>query len=258
MSSETLFLAIGAGMLAGFINTLAGSGSLITLPMLIFLGLPLSVANGTNRIGILLQNVVGLIQFRRHGKLTLPHSGWLLLPIVLGALVGSLIAVDLNEQLMRYAIGMAMIVMLICIVLRPQQWLREQAESTSRMQRMSTGLLFFVIGVYGGFIQAGVGVFLLAALVMHCGLPLLQANGMKLGIIAIFSVPALALFVLHDQVDWYLGSAMAVGQGLGAWLAASFAANNQHATIWMRRLLILVINISIVKLFGLWDLLLMW
>lgn len=246
-------LAIAAGILAGVINTLAGSGSLVTLPMLIFLGLPANVANGTNRAGVIFQNIVGITAFRRHGSLDVMGGIWYIVPAVLGSVVGARIAVDINEQMMNYVIGVVMVIMLFVILLNPKRWLREQSEVEEGRPGLLTLGLFFVIGMYGGFIQAGVGIFLLAALVMGAGYNLAEANALKLVIVLALSISAILVFIANDQVAWGLGLLMAVGQSIGAWLAVRFAVGNPNANLWVRRLLIAIIILSILKLFGIFD-----
>ena len=247
-------LAIFAGILAGIINTLAGSGSLVTLPMLIFLGLPPTVANGTNRVGVIIQNVVGIATFKRGGAMELGKSLWFAVPAMLGAIVGARIAVDLNERAMHMAIGVVMVIMLIVILFDPKRWLKEKSEVADGRPSLLMLGLFFVIGIYGGFIQAGVGIFLLAGLVLGVGYNLTHANAIKLVIVLALSLTAIAVFILNDQVNWGLGLLMAVGQSIGAWMAARFATTNPNANIWVRRLLIFIIVVSIIKMFGIWDL----
>ncbi len=124
----TYLAVIAAGFGAGFINTLAGSGSLITLPLLIFLGLPANVANGTNRVGVLFQNIISTESFRRQQVLD-ARGAWLLgLPAIVGSIIGAKIAVDLDEALMRQVIGVLMIVMLVVIIIRPKRWLLGEME----------------------------------------------------------------------------------------------------------------------------------
>lgn len=247
-------LAIFAGVLAGIINTLAGSGSLVTLPMLIFLGLPPSVANGTNRVGVIIQNIVGVSTFKRRGHLEIGDGIWYTLPAVLGAILGARIAVDLNERAMHITIGVVMVVMLVVILVDPKRWLREISVPQEGRPSLWKLIMFFFIGIYGGFIQAGVGIFLLAALVLGAGYNLIHANAIKLVIILTYSLAAIIVFVMNGQVDWGLGLLMAVGQSTGAWLAARFATGNPNANVWVRRLLIFIIVVSIIKMFGLWDL----
>ncbi len=240
-------LAIFAGALSGVINTLAGSGSLVTLPMLVFLGLPADVANGTNRVGVLLQNVVGISVFRRSGSLQPTFSPWLIGASVTGALLGAWIATILDKSAMEIAIGIVMVVMLIVLISNPKRWLREQSEVTAGRPGWWVLVLFFGIGIYGGFIQAGVGVLLLSALVMVSGYTLNHANMIKLVIVLLMAMISLPLFVLNNQIDWGMGGLMAVGQGIGAWLAANYATRVPNANVWVRRLLIVIVLISIAR-----------
>lgn len=243
---------VAAGFTAGFINTLAGSGSLVTLPLLIFAGLPANVANGTNRVAILLQNVVGVSSFRRSGVLDLAGALKLSLPAILGAVLGAQIAVGLDEQLMRRAIGVVLVVMFFVILLQPRRWLKGRRQSLQGWPTVAHMVLFFGIGVYGGFIQAGVGIFLLAGLVLGVGYDLVRANAVKVGIVLFFTVAALAVFVRNGQVDWAVGLILAVGNMLGAWAAARVAV--ARGAVWVRRLLIAVVVVSAANLLGLFDL----
>ncbi len=244
-------LAMLAGVLAGIINTLAGSGSLITLPMLIFLGLPANVANATNRIGVTLQTVVGVATYQRGGKLNLRGAAWLIGPAMLGSVAGALIARSLDADAMNTVIGVVMVLMLGVVLFNPERWLRAKSEVKPGRPGIGILILFFVLGVYGGFIQAGIGVLLLASMVLGLGYSLVDANGIKLVIVLAFTLVALAIFVAGGQVHWGLGVLMAVGQSVGAWLAARFAVRNKNANVWVRRLLIVVIIASILELFGL-------
>jgi uncharacterized membrane protein YfcA len=219
-----IYLAVlAAGFGAGFINTLAGSGSLITLPLLIFLGIPANVANGTNRVGVLFQNIVSTESFRRREVLDMRGSVILSVPAVLGSLIGAQIAVDLNEELMELAIGVLMVVMLLVIVLRPNRWLQGELKKMGERPSILQLVLFFFIGMYGGFLQAGVGIFLLAGLVLGIGYDLVRANAVKVFIILAFTISSLIVFMINGQVLWGMGLLLAVGNSLGAWAAARMA-----------------------------------
>jgi uncharacterized membrane protein YfcA len=244
-------LTILAGAIAGFVNTLAGSGSLVTLPLLIFIGLPATVANGTNRVAILLQNIVGLNSFRREEVLDIRCVWYLGIPAVIGSILGAQIAVSLNETLMRHVIGVIMVIMLFVILLRPKRWLTgEIIEITSRPTLLQL-VIFFLIGIYGGFIQAGVGIFLLAGLVLAVGYDLVRANAVKVGIILFFTIFALAIFVINDQVNWAIGFILAIGNMIGAWVGARVAV--ERGAVWVRRLLIIVVVVSAANLLGIFD-----
>jgi uncharacterized membrane protein YfcA len=248
-----LYLAvIAAGFVAGFINTLAGSGSLVTLPLLIFLGLPANVANGTNRVAILLQNVVGVSSFRQQEVLDLRGGLMLAAPAVVGSVLGAQIAVNLDEQMMRRTIGALMVVMLIVILVRPKRWLEGRPEARRGRPDWKQLLIFFAIGIYGGFIQAGVGIFLLAGLVLGAGYDLVRANAVKVLIVLCFTLFALGVFLINGQVRWGVGLILAVGNMLGAWVAAWMAV--ERGATFVRWLLIAVVTVAAVNLLGLFDL----
>lgn len=242
-------LLLAAGFIAGFVNTLAGSGSLVTLPALIFLGLPPTVANGTNRLAILMQNVVAVSRFRDFGVLDIRTSGRLAIPAVAGALVGARLAVDLDEELLRRTIGALFLALAPIIVLRPERWLvAQRSERRSTSWPVWVGLFF--VGVYGGFIQAGVGVFLLVCLVLGAGYDLVRANAIKVLIVLCFTVFALLVFVRHDQVAWLPGLILGAGNMAGAWWATRLAT--ERGVEFVRWFLIAVVAISgVALLFGL-------
>lgn len=138
-----IYLAvIAAGFAAGFINTLAGSGSLITLPLLIFLGLPANVANGTNRVGVLFQNIVSTESFRRKGMMDMRGGLILAAPAIIGAIIGARIAVNLNEELMDKVIGALMVVMLVTLFVDPKQWVQGELERLTVRPSLGQLLLF--------------------------------------------------------------------------------------------------------------------
>ncbi len=245
-------LVIAAGTLAGFINTLAGNGSLITLPLLIFLGLPANVANGTNRIAILMQTATSVARYRKTGQLDFRHGLILAIPAVIGGVIGAQVAVSINEQLLRLIIGILMVVMLALLFARPKRWLQGREELISNRPGLGQMTALFFVGLYGGFIQVGVGVFLLAALVLGVGYGLKgMANPIKNLVILCFTILALLVFVLNGQVEWVVGIVLGIGNMIGAWVAVRIPA--QRYANHIRWLLIVMVAASAVKLLGLWD-----
>ncbi len=246
---EWLLFAL-AGVVTGVINTLAGSGSLITLPIFIFLcGLPAPVANGTNRIGVMVQSAVGVVGMSRSGVVDFRGAARLIIPAVAGAALGSRIAVSIDEEAMNYAIGGLMVFMLVVLLVNPRRWIHEGGFDLSTRRRALALPVFFAIGIYGGFIQAGVGIFLLAGLVLLARYTLSAANGIKLVIVAAYGIPTLAIFFLQDQVHMGFGLAMAVFQSIGAWLAVRFVVKMPNADVWIHRLLIAIVAVSAVLFF---------
>jgi len=243
-------LTILAGFIAGFINTIAGSGSVVTLTMLSALGLPSTMANGTNRIGVLLQSITGTITYQKKAPISLKNYRGIILVSVIGALLGTQLAVELNERFLNFAIGTLMIFLLALVLFKPKEWLKEQAIATNRPKWIRYPMFFF-IGIYGGFIQAGVGVFLLSALILGEGLTMVKSNAIKIVIVLFYTIPSLLLFIYYGQVHWKFGILLGLGQIVGAWLSARFATEFPQANKWIRYLLICILIFSIYRFFNL-------
>jgi len=248
-----LALAVLVGAVAGFVNTLAGSGSFLTLPALILLGLPANVANATNRIGVLLAAIVSVGTFRAHDGFPRVRLTWLVLPACVGAAAGAALAARMDPDRFDPILAVLMLAMLAMTLLNPGRWLRDKDAPAAGSARLSTVVVFFVIGVYGGFIQAGAGLFLLTALALNVGVRLAKANAVKNLIVLLFTLPAVLIFALSGLVEWRLGLLLAAGQMVGAWIAAHFAIRSPRADLWIRRLLIVVLSLTAAKLFGLFE-----
>ena len=238
----------GIGLITGFINTLAGGGSALSLPMLMFLGLPANVVNGTNRIAILLQSIVGVNTFRNKKVLQLKSDYHLSIPAIAGSLIGALVAVEINEQLLRKIIAGLMVIMLLMVVFNPDAWVKGQAGKTTTKPTIIQYVIFFLIGFYGGFIQMGVGFFLLAGLVLGCGFDLVKANAIKVLIVLLFTVFSIGIFFMHNQINLTAGLILAVGSMTGAWIGAHFTIKG--GAKYVRYVLIVAMIIVILNLFG--------
>lgn len=215
-------LVVGVGVLAGIINTMAAGGSLLTLPVLMALGLPPNMANGTNRIAIFLQNVVGVGSFHREKVMDFRSGIRVGIPAILGSFAGAFIAVNLNDQVMKLAIAGVMILVFFLMLLKPNRWINSH-EDHPPIAYPWQFIAFFFVGVYGGFIQAGVGFFLLTSLVLASGFELVKANALKVFIILLYTPVALAIFFIHGDVNLWMGLVLAAGNMTGAWLGAKIA-----------------------------------
>ncbi len=248
MEWSDILLIIGIGFFAGFINTLAGSGSLLTLPLLIFMGLPANVANGTNRIAILLQNVVGVSSFKQQKVFDFKEGIWLALPAITGSIIGAQLAVDINEEVMKQFIGGLLVFMFFFILMKPSRWLKG-AENIQAKPGILQIIIFFFIGMYGGFIQAGVGFFLLAGLVLGAGFDLVKANAVKVFIVLLYTAFALVVFILNKQVNYTVGLVLAIGNMSGAYVAARYAV--RLGAGFVRYILLATLIVASMKMFGL-------
>jgi len=249
MSTAEVILLIISGLMVGFINTLAGGGSIISLSVLIMLGLPATLANGTNRIAIMLQTLVATGSFRHQKVLDSKKGLWLGIPSVLGSVLGARIAVDIKEDLFEKAIAVILLVMLVIILMRPKRWLFGNEELVDRKVSLSQVIIFFLIGVYGGFLHVGVGYFLLAAIVLGAGYDLVRANAIKVLIVLLYSPFALMVFLLHGQVRWDYGLIMAIGNVTGALIASRMAVSKGAAFVrWVMIVLILVTSADLLNI----------
>ena len=249
MEYYLVIAVIGIGFIAGFINTVAGSGSLLTLPLLMFLGLPANVANGTNRIAILLQNVVGITSFRQQKVLSFRDGLRAGIPAAAGSFAGASIAVRIDDEVMGKVIGFLLILMFLLIIFRPARWTGE--EKAKAIPFWLQAVIFFLIGIYGGFIQAGVGFFLLAGLVLGAGMDLVRANAVKVFVVFLYTPLALVVFMVHHQVDYRLGLLLAAGNMAGAF------AGSRMAVKWgarvVRYFLLFALALAGLKLLGIFD-----
>jgi uncharacterized membrane protein YfcA len=242
-----ILLLVGAGAIAGFINTLAGSGSLLTLPLFMAFGLPAPVANGTNRIGILLQSITSVLSFKKQKLLDFRTALKIAVPSVIGSVIGAMIAVDVNEKAMQTTIGILLILMFFLIIWKPDRWVKNHAGNPP-LPLWAQILVFFFVGMYGGFIQAGVGFFLLAALVMASGLDLIKANALKVLLVLFYTPFSLAIFILNHQVDYKLGFIVAAGGIIGAWFGARMSVKWGPSVV--RFILLATLLVAAIKLLG--------
>ena len=249
MSWFTVALLIGSGILVGFINTLAGGGVAISLAVLMMLGLPANVANGTNRIAVIFQNVTSVQAFGKMHLLPWRKATFLALPTIAGSVIGAWIAVDINEAFFRKAMAVIMLIMLFFVIVKPSVWLRERLNLTKKPVTFVEFVIFFLIGIYGGFIQIGVGYYLLAGIVLGSGFDLVRANAIKVWIVLLYTIAALAVFIFNKQVHWQYGFVHAIGNVIGAFIASRIAI--KRGVDFVRWVIIIVIVVFSADLLGL-------
>jgi uncharacterized membrane protein YfcA len=241
-----LILLIIVGFVAGIINTLAGGGSLLTLPILIFMGLPPNVANGTNRIGIIIQMLSGTAGFKSKGVTTFPFSIYMGISALLGSLIGAQIAIDIKGETFNKALSFIMIVVVLLILLKPKLKATELIEKTTGKHLWIGCLAFFFFGIYGGFINAGLGFILILFLHFFNHLSLLKSNATKAVVVSIYMSGALFVFILNDAVNWKMGLMMSIGTSLGGWFSSRFSVKKGDGFI--KIFLLIMVSSMAVKL----------
>ena len=214
-------LLIGAGVAAGFANTLAGGGSILTVPALMLLGLPGDVANGTSRVSIVAQCLTGTIGYARGGKLDV-RAAWRVVPLtVVGGLGGAYVATILPNTYFELLLLGTMILVALTLVVRPRTVAPPPGEERPPDAKAAVALV--VAGFYGGLLQAGVGFVLLAILGSMLRYDLVRGNGLKVLAVLVFTAAALPVFILQDKIVWVPALVLTIGNVTGAWLAVRFA-----------------------------------
>lgn len=233
------------GTLAGFINVLSAGGSMLTLPLLMFLGLPPQEANGTNRVSIALQSVSAVYNFFRAGARHVGLSLRLSVPAVVGSLVGAWLALRTGDALFE-AILIVVMAGSALLMLLPQPRLDTRPLTPERLTP-AVYLAMFGIGLYGGFIQVGVGILFIVVLYRMLKIDLAQVNVFKVLIVLVYTLPALLIFLVEDQVRWGYGLLLAAGSMTGAWLAVKVNVSPRGAFV-VKWLTVAVIAAIILRL----------
>lgn len=241
-----LLILFGVGIVAGVINVMAGGGSTLTLPALIFIGLDGSVANGTNRVAILIQNVFATLSFRREKITGIKLSMKLAAFTLPGAVLGALIAVRISNEWFERILGLVIIGVIVSMLL-PR--VKDEVTTETGEESWIIYPVMFGIGFYGGFIQVGVGFLIMAALYHILRINLIFVNMHKVLIILLYTIPALLIFIWTDNVDWKLGLSLAAGNALGGWWAARISVRGGEKII--RYVMVVAIFIISLKLLGL-------
>ena len=240
-------LLIVVGLIVGFINTMAGGGSLLTLPILIFLGLPSSVANGTNRIAIMMTAFSANMGFKSKGISTFPFSAYTGSCALVGSIIGAHIAIDLNDEAFNKILSIIMIIVILIIVFKPKIISDKlSVRLTGKHLRISC-IVFFFVGVYGGFVNAGIGFVIMLFLHFYNRMNLVRVNATKVVIVLVYTLGAFLTFVFNDLVDYSYGFCLAIGTVIGGWNASRFAVKKGEKVIKI----FLVISVFIIS-FKLW------
>lgn len=242
---QSFFLVI-IGFLAGVINTLAGGGSLFTLPVLIFLGLPPHIANGTNRVALVVQSLSGALGYKSKGISSFPFTIYLGISASIGAFLGAQIAIDLDGSIFNKVLAIIMIIVGILILFKQQKIDLNLPERLTGKYLFWSILGFFIIGIYGGFINAGIGIVIMLFLNRFNQMSLVKTNATKVAVVFIYSSIALFIFAYNDAVNWKMGFLMALGTSLGAWITSRWSVKKGDRII--RYAMLFTILIMAIKL----------
>lgn len=242
---DYIFLVI-VGLIAGGINILAGGGSLLTLPMLIFLGLPPTVANGTNRIAIIIQNIFAVKGFQSKGVTAFPYSIYLAISALFGSLIGASLAVDIKGETFNKILGIVMVLLVVYMILQRKVTEKKLVERLTGKYFWLGIVAFFFVGIYGGFIQAGVGFIMLLFLSSINHYSLVKSNAIKVFVALIYSIAAVAVFAYNDAINWQYGLVLSIGNATGGWVMSRWSVKKGDGFI--KKVLIVMVLAMAIKL----------
>ncbi len=216
MEAIHVVLLLGGGFLAGIINTMAGGGSLLTVPLLVFADVPGNAANGSNRVGVLAGSLSATGTFGRQGVSGWTGIGRILVPTVVGALVGSILISQLTDENFERVFGLVMIPILAMSLIKPDP---NKLQDRPQWSPWLTTVVFFAVGIYGGAIQAGIGLMLIVALT-RSGIDIVTTNHIKVIVTFVYTVFALPVFILNGDVHWLPALVLAAGLVVGSFVGA--------------------------------------
>ena len=207
----SFLMLFGTGCLAGILNVVAGGGSFLTLPLLIFLGLPPRLANGTNRVAVLAQ-----------------------------------IALWISDQIFINVLALLMISITLWTLWNPSRQENDSLRNSRFPKWMVITGGFFIVGVYSGFVQAGVG-FLILAVTTMIGLDLVKGNAVKVLVLLASMIISLTIFATQDQVNWLFGIVLGIGNSFGGLIGVRLTILKGHS--WIKNIVTVTVILFAIKLF---------
>ena len=232
------------GAIAGFLNVMAGGGSMLVLPIMVFMSIPGNIANGTNRIAMLAQNVTAAATFYKKGVSNFRLSLSLALCALPGAILGAYIGTQVEGKSFNQILAIVMIVVMAMMIFGSKKEETPKQITTARLIAGHALMLF--AGFWGGFIMAGVGFLLIAIMNRVMGIDLVSSNAHKVLIEIVFTIFALAIFASQLQLLWVAGLFLGLGNAVGGWFGAKYQVDQGAEMV--RKILYFVLVIFIIKL----------
>ncbi len=247
ISLAIIVILLISGLIVGFINTLAGGGSAISLTVFMALGLPVHVANGTNRIAILMQNLSSTATFFRKGMLEVGNGLRLGVPAIAGAILGAQIAATVDEHVFQICLAVVMASVLV-FTLFGERLLHRSGASVRRLRPLHY-LVFFLIGIYCGYVFVGTGYMTLLATMGMLHMGIVRSNVIK-NFIILLAIPfSLVVFILNGEVNYAYGLIHGAGNMVGAFLASHYAIG--WGVKFLRWFMVAVVLVCLADVIGL-------
>lgn len=239
-------LIIVVGFCAAFLNTVGGGGSLFTVPILTFLGMPITLANATSRVAILSQNIFAVFGFASK-KVELPkkYSFWLCLTSLVGGFIGSTLASSIDDKIFSRLFVVVMLISLVLVIFDPFRT-KNKEENLSPGRQAIGAVIFFFIGIYGGFVQAGIGFLVIGTLSVVNNMNLVKINYLKVFVAILYTAVSVLVFAFEGKIVWTTGFILAIGHALGGWYASRWSV--KAGEVWIKRIMIASVLAMAIKL----------
>jgi uncharacterized membrane protein YfcA len=247
-SWQILSIVLVVGFLAGFINTFAGTGTVLNYFLFNTLGMPMSTANGTVRLGVIMQSIANSIQFYRRNQLEIAKGLFISIPVTIGSVLGAELAINLNREIFDKVNGVIMLFMLFLLFYNPNRWINGKTTIRAKKANIWHLLIYFIIGIYGGFVHVGVGIFLMMAFVWISGYDLVKAAALKMFVVLIYTPFVFIVFIANNQVEYLIGFVTGLGNLLGGIWAANLAL--KWGAGFIRWILVVILSVFSLKLLG--------
>jgi len=249
---EIVILIVG-GFFCGIFNTLAGFGSVISLAIYMdILNIPGHIANATNRVNILASSNIAGYTFYKNGKLNLTDDRKFIVTILIGVIVGTIIASYINEEQFKIAFKYLLVPIFLMLILNPKRFIEVKTDEAPLTDWITLPLIF-LIGIYAGFIQAGFGILFLMIMVMLARYTIVKANALKIAVVAIYSFFVVGWFWWRGMIEWIPGLTMAVGQSIGGYITARFLSKNEGANKVAYWFIVVIVSLVMIKNFELYK-----
>jgi uncharacterized membrane protein YfcA len=246
MTHLELIVLLVVGIISGFLNVMAGGGSMLTVPLMIFMGIPGHIANGTNRIGIMVQNITATVAFYKKGFSNFKLSLSLAAFTIPGAIAGAYLASNIEGKDFNRLLVVLMIIVMIMMATGSSKNPSKKTEKITKKKLVYGHLLMVAAGFWGGLIQIGVGFILMPIMHRVMGMDLVTTNSHKVFITLIFSIAALLVFSSQLELLWSAGIALAIGNSIGGWFATSFQIKQGAGTIkWVLNIVLVAFIIKL-------------
>ncbi len=253
MGTSEIIISLIGGFFGGILNAFAGFGSIITLTIYTdILGIPGHIANATNRVNVLASSSVSTYTFHKNGKLDLASDKTIVIAVFLGAMVGVVLATQLDAEGFKQALKILLIPIFLLLLSNPKRFI----QPTKNLQPISpyiTMPIYFLLGIYAGFLQVGFGVIFLMVAVGMAKYELILANGLKIGIVALYTIVGIMIFQYKGMIVWKMGLLLSVGQAIGGYVASTYMTRMKEANKWAYYILVFIVGAVIVNKFELWK-----